>query len=305
MNEQEVNVEQQDDYAGALRSVLRFGVTRIAAVASIGAFPRTKIVSSIKFVDLIHDAVSMKNIASKHFDNVQTNFSRRSITGNPVYAKYRHVIAHSSYEFLKNSILGTVLFEIYERSISTISSSENGLLYYFGAGLLGGISHGAITVGFEYLEQLPLRVKLYTRSRKIKNFSVSRSTMGTLFSHSLSHSCLFGVYEALKWAIMKDVDPNTEYREEYFWSTVFMSGILSGVISEYIAHYVSLFETRFIVHHHNMPHLNFTHKGRGIFKNITNAGKLLWYHPKPSIGQILLASVPSAIGFLAYEIGNV
>ena len=208
--------------------------------------------------------------------------------------------------FLKTTVLGTVLFEVYDE-VSTyhIDPSYEGTKKMeatsgdaFVAGTTSGAIHGvlfctwdsmALRAGQIVHKSSKLRSLLGSHTASLKLSSPVSSTSpyiiaGTTLSHSLVHGALFSSYVTLKNIIWRSLDERDRHSGSLKGTlTVAAAGAMSGMIAETVGLYTWVFEERGIC--------------RGM-RSFSLSPRLIFSR------QVLLASFPGCLGFLAFEFGK-
>lgn len=177
----------------------------------------------------------------------------------------------SVYGLAKLSVSGYAVFYTYENVCKVTSN-------YSLAGFFGGVSHGAVAMIFDSVQSA-----LY-RSKSITTISVANYIPSNLLFHGVVHSSLFTVYEFSN-RFLNDV--RKENRRDLiaddkmidFYCRTGVSGAAAGIAAEVATHILSPMQEYGIVHFiRNMKYLR-----------------------PPRMITLLKASVPSALGFIAYE----
>ena len=139
--------------------------------------------------------------------------------------------------------------------------------YLSGAG--AGAVHGGLSVAWDRaLVKLPW--KWSTSPPAL------RSAPGTVVSHAAVHASLFGLFHLLVQKSDSDKGQVTPERVAF----VSAAGIAAGFASELVAHYTTPLE-----------------------QSLRHGFRLALSLPRPSFKALLLSSLPSGIGFLAFEFG--
>lgn len=276
--------------AGLFRSVIRTSFQRLIpstiGKSSIGSIPRIKHQTIVKSVNQLSDLMDVReviNTSSPHFK--QQN--------------YKLFITKTLIEFMKNSILGSTLFGVYESSSSFMSQLQYDSFYSsmipIASGAFGGLAHAIVSYN---LTNLSIRIDkslhrnpwISSSPQTIPSVNIM-SFRGLILSHILVHASLFGSYEFSKKLLLSTSKPPLLSHDTKSYQLfcehmvlVFSCGYFSGLVSELIAHYTSKFEVL----------------------TINPLWKVILYEktPAPRIKYLLMTSVSSAIGFLAYETSN-
>ena len=208
--------------------------------------------------------------------------------------------------FLKTTLLGTVLFEVYDDVCSypifavNKESKRKEVLssHAFIAGGASGAFHGILFCAWDYVAIRTVQIADKSSSLKsilgnnIISLRFSSSTplpnpsivAGTALSHCLVHSALFSSYITLKntmWNSLCENDRDSGSLKGIF--SVAIAGGLSGMIAETLGICTSVLEEKGIFH--------------GI-KSFSLSPRLF------TSRTIMIASFPGSLGFLAYEFGK-
>lgn len=312
--------------AGVLRSVLRTVVRRMAS-SNIGSFPHPQVIakSSERLADLIDlsDHLQKKAKASATTPTKDDHSSMTKAKSSEPKAKnllrrynkkarfYGKVALAAAPEFIKSSILGTVLFGIYER----FTSAESALFSYsvynsILAGILGGLAHGSLAMTWDIARsKVPTNLpsSASVNQRLFVPATFPPSMIGLLSVHMIVHCTLFSTYEmglllsdSLAPRSIASVSDNgstnstiTDNGNSDIGSVniesrlvelvrVAVVGGIAGVVSETVSHYTEPIEMM------------------GVREGAKMARRL-GPPPRRLLGHAFL---PSAIGFIAYEYGK-
>ncbi len=323
-SEEKTNAEQAGAIRGAIRGTIGKGMRRLGQ-QKMGSIPRTTKVNP-KFVAKhadrlstladVHSSVSANQAQDANADNKQAaSDSKKAGKRRGSFQKYGLLSLAAIPSFMRNAVQGAVLFGTYEsasvylkeknltsKSYFTqkvaIPSLDSALAYY-ASGMLAGAVHGLCYSGLEYAAPpmynmcSPLIKCLGMLPKDVlpPKAPAPLSMRGTVFSHAIVHSLLFGTYHHAKYLILGhraekgdsiEGDEGTEQKEEslHVVATIAIVGVGSGFIAELSGHFLKPFE---------QP------SKQGI------AARLRATPPWPSPFSILLAAVTSGIGFLALE----
>ena len=208
--------------------------------------------------------------------------------------------------FLKTTLLGTALFEVYDDVCSypifavNKESKRKEVLssHAFIAGGASGAIHGILFCAWDYVAIRIVQIVDKSSSLKsilgtnITSLKLSSSTplpnpsivAGTAFSHCLVHSALFSSYVTLRntmWNSLSENDRDSGSFKGIF--SVAIAGGLSGMIAEILGMCTSVLEEKGIFHG---------------MKSFSLSPRLF------TSRQIMIASFPGSLGFLAYEFGK-
>lgn len=275
---------------GALRSVLRGGQTAIRAVssASIGRLPRVptqaiaksaeKLGDALDIVEKIHSAHHQEKARSHISDRLRHSF-RVSLSATP--------------GILKSSVLGTILFSVYEgiynrsttRSNNPWYSSWSTVVAATGAGTIAGASHG-ITSWLWHSIVLH-SASTFASSSSVRNLITSHlstpdplNPIGRICNHAFVHGSLFGSYALSKHLFSYALNDSEDHKWEHVLAVI-VSATVSSVVCEYATLLGDPWDHGRVV----SPRSLWT---TSLLQRITNRS----------------AIVPTVLGFLAYEYGN-
>jgi hypothetical protein len=218
---------------------------------------------------------------------------------------------------IKNSLLGAVQFAVYDSVVSklktlwttTITSSmqqpqldqqERRMVpIALTAGLVSGCIHGGGHLAWDYGASV-LRNSIPDKNNVKKKAVVAASRSGTLVLHSLSHATLFGMYALVKYICQSPMDNSNDSSSSSSSSssseknreksvrmatqvlTIGLSGFIAGCAEELVSHRLGYLER---LKQHRPP------------AGAAGAGPI-------ALRTLLVAGVPSTIGFLAMEFGG-
>jgi len=263
--------------SGALRGGLRSIISRLGrtVVGALPANPKVLGKQADKISDLIDHAIhvnSERKLQSQ--DGSQHQRLGRWSWAAPVLFAIPSIV--------KSSVLGAVLFSSYEAmhdgasgggALSPFVSSPS--LVAMISGTLGGAAHGLASVTWDktLLYGAPISVEKWSRVETMQKSVFG----GTVLAHSLVHGSLFGSYHVLKKMVMTDSKRQQSPLEEA--AAVVCTGGLAGTLSEIVGHYLSPIE-----------------QGHG--------WKAVMQLPRPAVRSIIVAAVPSGLGFFAFEFAS-
>uniref|UniRef100_A0A7R9ZT87 Uncharacterized protein n=1 Tax=Craspedostauros australis TaxID=1486917 RepID=A0A7R9ZT87_9STRA len=222
-------------------------------------------------------------------------------------------------DLIKNTILGTVVFEVYEQSYGIMQQRWNQedtsaqhafeTSHHCIAGAIAGTSHAFLGLAFETME-----------NRALPTF---RYTMQSAIHHSLAHTVLFGSYAGVKYLLESMIAKQHQQRSattslaggdeflmEYQIGITATAGGVSGVVQNTVSHYTGMWlqvETTEKTMYQQML-ANRTavtaasidspaaSGSRSIMRSMINS-----FRPLPPAGQTLLAFPGMAVAFLAFE----
>lgn len=208
---------------------------------------------------------------------------------------------HAAPNLLRSAALGTAVFELYEEvrgqlddqldasPLPVSSSSEQPLLLPVictAAGGAAGACHGTLYVGWEYgrvaLARLRASMSSSPRSPQVAAAAVEHVVGGTAAAHALAHATLFGAFEVVKEALFALT--GARHEEPLGVALVGLAGATAGVCEEAASHFTASWE----------------------MEGVSSLRKALKRHGPPNFRSIgRTATLPSAIGFLAFEYGRI
>ncbi len=236
--------------------------------------------------------------------------------------------------FIKNTILGTAVFDAYVELVevpqpSIISDSSGGgttlvaanissstrnaplLSVHFAAGAIAGSLHSVLSLMFNSLE-----------SRSLPSLQTIRSST---LHHAVAHSVLFGFYQLTKRRITyyysSFIDTNTSSKDNYLEdkttgktsvysyevASVAIAGGFAGVMQSVCSHYTGMwlhvddyFQNNIAHSVQNMER----HKHSNIYRKIASRLTQI-FQPLPPLRSTVLIPFPiMAVAFLAFEYGS-
>jgi len=309
--------------AGVFRGFLRALTTRVASKAPMGSMPRVRVKSVLQSAERLGDAIELRQQMAKATSTATATAgdrTRRAV----VY------VVHTATGFLRSSVLGAVLFSTYEGLTDALqldsSSSRSHSVVWAGAvsgaaGACGGTVHAVASLAWDAsAKQVTTRasqsaavqrsVLLSLLSPPLTAVAATPSMRGTLLAHSVVHACLFGTYSAAKHATFQFAGVDTGYGagtgladeegvfEVALWKkacAVAVSGAAAGAVSEVVQHCVQTLE--------DLPAGgrlgDALREVRGRTMDVlSGASRTL------TLRAVATAALPSAIGFVAYELGR-
>ena len=266
-----------DETAGGLRGFVRGYMRRFVKNFSLGSLPLQHNTKSIgKTIGNVNQVLDVSQALSEtEVDKQKLSYVQRLRAAAPLLAK--------------NSILGSLQFGAYDtvvgitRGVLNMREDYHAIPLSFFAGFVSGTAHGTGHLLWEYLhgtfkgKERPLR-------------GVSRR--GTLLLHSMSHCTLFTSYQSFRFILhpspstsIETVDMHYEGKDKegkqieiaHRFISSALAGFLAGVCEEIINHRYASLEIKQDRRWQRAP-----------------LGSL-------QRRALLLAGVPSAVGFLALE----
>lgn len=324
--------ESSGSPAGFIRSVLRTLIRRLAA-SNIGSFPHPHVIakSSERLADLIDLSEKLKktaketsnpSVSSTASSSVATTSTSTSESKKNTLRKYSKrarfygkVALSAAPEFIKSSILGTLLFGIYERltSVENIILSnpiQNCML----AGMIGGLAHGSLSMIWSVARSkisTSISFSVPFKQRIFVPATYPPSILGLLSVHTVVHCSLFTAYE-IGLRLSDTLIPRSNIPVNSISSSsggsrtididnddvgssisnmesrlvelvrVAVAGGVAGMVAETVGHYTEPVEIM------------------GVREGMKMAIRL----SRPSTRMLGQAFLPSAIGFVAYEYGK-
>ena len=246
------------------------------------------------------------------------NLTKNTILGTAVFVTYEDLIDRFEDGNDNNSIeeVNTSSIDPYENSLTTTTT----LPQHYAAGFCAGCVHACLGRAIDVVYRIQMQIyQQYWHQEKSASSLVSsimHSSNNPPFSryllhHAASHTVLFGSYETTKRITMlasppqikfgririnnnntaiddEDIvtgghendDDYSSYLDDRFFIVAFAGGI-AGISQQIISEYTEQLMTQRSLTRKNWPSIN-----------------------KPSIKSLLLASIPTAIGFVAFEYGK-
>ena len=246
------------------------------------------------------------------------NLTKNTILGTAVFLTYEDLIDRFEDGNDNNSIeeVNTSSIDPYENSLTTTTT----LPQHYAAGFCAGCVHACLGRAIDVVYRIKMQIyQQYWHQEKSASSLVSsimHSSNNPPFSryllhHAASHTVLFGSYETTKRITMlafppqikigririnnnntaiddEDIvtggnendDDYSSYLDDRFFIVAFAGGI-AGISQQIISDYTEQLMTQRSLTRKNWPSIN-----------------------KPSIKSLLLASIPTAIGFVAFEYGK-
>ncbi len=328
-------------YGGLARTISRSLIRKLGTLEKGIPRPRNFVANSAdKFSDMIEirtQVVSAKESVvldeswwkrqAKILRLVLPGFLKSSIVGTVLYSSYDELF--SSVQGGTLSRLGPTLFFTKHDAIEkgAIDTAEIGaiashvparstlptiLLYSSVAGIAAGVASAAASISLEALFAW----------RHIKNHWKSVAVAGTCVHFAITNCLLFTTYECIKYSLLeygeresshiykavtsteavsnKEIDIEDDDLESIVVRSVdiLLAGAVAGVVAE-IASYYTLPLSHSYANHHGEPLRSFNSKRKHLYNYWRKALSVL---SRPNTKAIVLASVPSALGFLAFEL---
>lgn len=267
-------------------------LARWVSRADIGSFPRKVSAKSVgRLSDNLAKAKdfydSWQEGTTKRQQHVHANQSTQSKLGvhlGKVSRSNESSTMHRLPLFMKNFLLGTALFSVYEgldEKLTTTIVPElqpntkvwHGLTKSSVAALAGtsaGACHGTLSFLYESIIE----------NRSLGGSNIKARFGGILIAHSLAHGTLFGTYEFVKHSALDMTGTNPSR-----WggiAAVAAAGAVAGVAQEAMSYYTTRMERS------------------GICRGLRAARRL----PLPGLQRIIGSAPGSSLGFLAFEYGR-
>lgn len=300
-SDNDIDNHSNEALAGITRGILRTGL-RTVGKTSLGSIPRPhpKVIAKTAdtFSDIFEFHSSIKKASTDHSHNNNSNSPTGSGSRINKYRKYISIFAKSSVSFLQSSILGSTLFYIYDYCYPQFSLHiQYEPLPAFISGGIAGASHGFCFCSFENISfLLKNQYSQFMNKPPLVSHNVfpgCKYFTGTMISHLCVHSVLFGSYEGSKYLTSKLGYEASFVNERKIYIDILSictCGTIAGISSEYISHYTDSFERVNI--------------WKMSLKEIASLLKELRVTEGPTFRYLLTSAVPSAIGFLAYEVSK-
>ena len=214
-----------------------------------------------------------------------------------------------SLHLFKNIASGLVVFEAYEKSLEIATEPSSGAVSaHFLSGGVAGAAHAATSASLDMVTR-PLALRPGWHSLLPGPWSPSLHRLGySAIHHSIAHSVLFGTYEGLRRPLMmmtnapsfpfkpspqsKETEPIDDEDDEddvFINNTQLgctaLAGGLAGSLQHVVSHYTEVIEVE----------AQFS---------LQWLAKRMRASPVPAPGAAVVAAMPSAIGFVAYEYGR-
>ena len=269
--------EEEDGWAqggGFLRGGLRNVLGRIGKTA-LGSFPlpnNPKVLAkqADKLSEVWNSALKVRAersvLAQQKLDDAKAR--SRYIWFVPILNALPSIV--------KSSVLGALVFTTYE-TVLTVNSLQELAPGPFGPSLFAGWCSGTVHGFASYiwdkalLHTFPRAVERWDRLITFRNTAL----LGTVVSHSCMHASLFGGYSAFK-ELLSEANSNPQPSSLEQQVVVVSAGAMAGALADGIAYYLQPLEV-----------------GQG-WSGVRQL-------PKPAARAILLAAIPSGIGFFAME----
>ena len=244
-----------------------------------------------------------------------------------LFRQYFSKLIKASPEILKSTFLGTALFSCYDYLFPVISKNltTNAQDRYLQpsfiissaviSGSISGMLHGSLVYGWDSFFSFSSSYYSWIRKHptlsmdKVLSLNSSRSLAGIIISHAFVHSVLFGSYESGKYIINTFISfseslfqPSNNYKmnmskeniltdistDKYYYDimkdvVIFgVSGALAGMSAEFVGYYTEPVERL------------------GIQKGFPSIHSI----KRPNIYMFFPFMLPSAVGFVAYELAK-
>eukprot|EP01041_Mallomonas_annulata_P002122 gene2122-4145_t len=322
---------------GVIRSLMRSLKTlnQIIRSVTIGSLPRGPLpLQTIgQAADQLNQLLEFKSIAK----NIKLQIEEKNSFTKRI-SHWLHIFIKTLPEMIKSTILGTTLFSIYDTTSMAIfnkfkSSYESipilsTTLTAFSAGTFGGIAHGTL---YFLWDKTYNTINTYIKSHgaSIFNFKFNINTCtsslplvakasfpGLVLSHTLVHGVLFSTFECSKVMLSQNINNKYTQLSSYTTTTptnhnqtsqeitlnknsssssslsmkpvidiicVGVAGAAAGITAEVTGHYTEPLEKH----------------------GVTSEGwRLVRLLPRPGKSLLVTAMLPSALGFLAYELSK-
>jgi hypothetical protein len=319
--------EENTTIAGIIRSMFRDLIRRTPSALgriNLGSIPqpKPKIRSVARSAEKISDlfdyhAIYRQLTNSSPEDQHEKSHSHEKNTSKWHPKRIKILLVRGMMELAANSMLGSILFSCYTSSFKMLVDKkmfgdEGNCIAAMVSGGFGGSLHGGLTYA---MMTMTMKIRSMSSYRHLlaPPPSLNTSLLGLIFSHVLVHASLFGSYEYFKHQLIHSSSsgqgpsiaaPVEEEDEEMKVMkqllAITSAGFIAGMISESLAHYTSCFEDRII--HTTTANQPASSCMRSRMHVLASRWKSNGYYP--NIRSVLFASIPSAFGFLAYEVAS-
>ena len=214
--------------------------------------------------------------SSSSSNNNNNNNNSNNTSNKNTSSKYFRLVKQIPYALpsvISNIVIGTISFLPYENRHYYSHATSPISLTPMAAGVIGGMLSGILTTTYD---------KFSTWNT---NYSTNRSIKGTVLSHSVVHASLFASYERSRCYLYQALITQGVDDDSALYTAAASGGMIAGIISEIVSHFVAPFEMNM-----RLNKKRFYLKCRQQLSTIRRQ-------------TILLQSIPSSFGFLAYEFG--